>query len=152
MESGIEPEAICRRAAQGALAAAASAGGELEVSVMLSDDVTVARLNQDYRATEGPTNVLSFANFTGESGSVSGPPVLLGDVVLAFETVSRECRTEGKELADHLAHLIVHGVLHLLGYDHEVESEAERMEEMEIEILAALGLPNPYTENQASPA
>lgn len=145
--------------------------GPAELSVVLADDATVQELNRQYRGKDRPTNVLSFALYAdGEDDpvppvgfdpdrddddadgdwdeeSVAEPaaaPVLLGDVVLAYETVVREAREQGKPLADHLTHLVVHGVLHLLGYDHIADSDAERMERLETEILAGLGIADPY--------
>ena len=110
---------------------------------MLADDAALRELNREFRGQDKPTNVLSFpAEEKPQSGA---PMVLLGDVVLAYETVAREARTQGKSLAEHAAHMVVHGVLHLLGFDHERGgSEAERMEALETQILAKLGVPNPY--------
>jgi probable rRNA maturation factor len=124
---------LARKAAKAALAAAAE--GPVEVSLALADDAAVRVLNRDYRGKDKPTNVLSF-----ESG---GRP-FLGDVVLALETVLAEAKAQGKQPADHLAHLVVHGVLHLLGHDHETRAEAARMERVEIAILSRLGVPDPY--------
>jgi len=146
-------------------------GGPVEMSVILADDATVQELNKNYRGKDKPTNVLSFALYAdggGEEGedegeqveepdedgledgdveflSPEGPvPVILGDVILAFETVEREAREQRKAFADHLAHLVTHGVLHLLGYDHIEDSEAEQMERLETQILSGLGIADPY--------
>lgn len=118
----------------------------LEISVVLADDATVQGLNRDWRGKDKPTNVLSFAALDDEDApSVPGAPVLLGDIILAFETCRTEAVELGKPLADHLSHLIVHGVLHLLGYDHEDdEDEAEEMERLEAAILAGFGMADPY--------
>ena len=111
---------------------------------MLGDDARQQRLNHAYRGIDRPTNVLSFPAWDADDPAPPGAPVLLGDVVLAFETVAREAQEQGKIFADHLRHLIVHGVLHLLGYDHHVEREAADMERLETVILAGLGVPDPY--------
>ena len=126
-----------RRVATAALRAAhaeavpAAAGG---LTLVLADDALQRRLNRAYRGHDKPTNVLSF----------DGAPAALGDVVLALETVAAEARAQGKPLADHVAHLVVHGVLHLMGYDHETERGARRMEGLEVAILAGLGIADPY--------
>lgn len=138
-----------RRAARSALeridsAAAKAADGEL--SLVLTSDEHVGALNATFRGNNRPTNVLSFPA-QGPHDAAPGSPVLLGDVVLAFETISREARAQGKTFENHSCHLIVHGVLHLLGYDHESESGARDMERLEIDVLASLGMPNPYEEN-----
>ncbi len=119
----------------------------LEMGVVLADDDRVARLNRDYRGREGATNVLSFASSTRDElagGGSPGLPLPLGDVVLARETVEREAAQAGKPLDGHVLHLVVHGVLHLLGFDHHEESEAAVMEGFESRILAGFGLPDPY--------
>lgn len=130
---------------------------------MLADDTTIAGLNHRYCGRDAPTDVLSFANSDlPPAGPLSdgplpdgplpdGPlpdgraPVLLGDVVVAFETASADAAKQDKPLADHLVHLVVHGALHLLGYDHEDEADASRMETVEIAVLAGLGIENPYS-------
>ena len=112
-----------------------------EISLAFADDATVQGLNRDYRGQDKPTNVLSFE--TGEE-ALPGEPVLLGDVVLARETCAREAADMGKSFRDHLTHLTIHGVLHLLGYDHIDEEDAEVMESLEVQILAAMGIDNPY--------
>lgn len=112
----------------------------LELSLAFADDATVRDLNRDYRGKDAPTNVLSF-----EAGDAPPEgPILLGDVVFARETCLREA--QGGVLEDHLGHLAVHGVLHLLGYDHEEEADAEEMEALEVKILAEIGIENPYLE------
>ncbi len=141
-----EAESLARRAARAALAAAEEGmapAGEAEVGLVLADDATLGRLNRQYRGVEGPTNVLSFAASEGSAPPSSGP-LLLGDVVLAYETVRRESEEQGKRLSDHLCHLVVHGVLHLLGYDHGTEAQAAAMERLEIAALAGLGVSDPY--------
>ncbi len=133
--------ALVRRAARTALALAAPDIAAAEVSVVLTDDDVIARLNRDWRGKAGPTNVLSFPC---EDRPAPGGPMLLGDVVLAHETVAREARERAIAPADHLAHLVVHGVLHLLGHDHEADDEARRMEGLEVSALARLGIGDPY--------
>ena len=107
------------------------------VTVSLTDDETVADLNQRFRGKAGPTNVLSFP-----AAETARP--FLGDVILAFGVCAREAGDQAKPLADHLRHLVVHGVLHLLGYDHLDDAEAETMEARERTLLAKLGVPDPY--------
>ena len=147
-ESGDWPENaewLAERAALAALAAVWLADdGPAELSVVLADDALVQTLNRDYRGKDKPTNVLSFALTESDSPEAEDAPTLLGDVVLAWETVAREAGEQGKPLADHLSHLVVHGVLHLLGYDHEVDAEAEEMERLEVEVLATLDVSDPY--------
>ncbi len=141
-----EAEPLARRAARAALAAAgegAAPARAAEVGLVLADDATLGRLNRRYRGIEGPTNVLSFAVSEGSVPDSSGP-LLLGDVVLAYETVRRESEEQGKLFSDHLCHLVVHGVLHLLGYDHGTEAQAAAMERLEIAALAGLGVSDPY--------
>jgi probable rRNA maturation factor len=133
--------ALAERAARAALAGAT---GPLIVGVVLADDAEQRRLNRTYRGQDRPTNVLSFAVAEPGSAVPAGAPVLLGDVVLAFETVAREAAEQEKPLADHLRHLVVHGVLHLLGCDHEAAAAACVMEAREVEILRGLGVPDPY--------
>ncbi len=133
-----------------------AAGRPVEVSIVLADDAEVAGLNQQFRDRAGATNVLSFPAFAAEDGPLlsagiagpDGPPVLLGDVVLAFETIAAEAEDQGKTLADHVTHLVIHGIFHLLGYDHLEGAEAEIMEQAEIRALGALGVADPYAEEQ----
>lgn len=112
------------------------------VGVVLTDDAEQRRLNHAYRGIDKPTNVLSFA--LGEAPAARGVPLLLGDVVLACETVAREAAEQKKPVSDHLRHLVVHGVLHLCGFDHENATEAAIMEAREVEILKSLGVADPY--------
>jgi probable rRNA maturation factor len=138
-----DPERICRQAVRAVLGREARIVAAAEVGVLLADDARVRALNRDYRGQDRPTNVLSFP--TGEvTAPVPGGPVLLGDVVVALETTRQEAGRDGKALGDHLAHLVVHGTLHLLGHDHEDDGEAEAMEALERELLAGLGIADPY--------
>jgi probable rRNA maturation factor len=134
-------QALAERAAEAALAVTYEAGGEYEASVMLTDDAHIREINRTWRGRDKPTNVLSFP--APEQPGATGPRHL-GDIALAYETLMRESEEESKEPAHHFAHLIVHGVLHLLGYDHEVEAEAEIMEGLEVKALASLGIADPY--------
>jgi probable rRNA maturation factor len=137
--------AICSAAALAALAAGPAASGDIELSIVLGDDALSRRLNRQWRGKDRPTNVLSFPAQDGAAISQqAGAPLPLGDVVLAFGTIAGEAAAQGKTLQDHLAHLVVHGVLHLLGLDHEEAAEAERMEALETTILAGLGVADPY--------
>ncbi|MBE9555809.1 MAG: rRNA maturation RNase YbeY [Proteobacteria bacterium] len=135
-----DAEALLRRAANAAWEATGS--GNAELSILLSGDAEIQALNNDYRGENKPTNVLSFP---ADDEGAAGRPRLLGDVVLALETIKREAATQAKPLADHLSHLTVHGVLHLLGHDHETETQATAMEALETEILSGLGVDDPYT-------
>ena len=136
-------EALARRAVGAAFAeAGAVARSPVELSLVFTDDAHIRALNAQWRGKDKPTNVLSFPAFPGQA-KASLPP-LLGDIVLAWETVSREAELEDRPLDHHIAHLIVHGLLHLLGHDHEVEDEAETMESLERAALARLAIPDPY--------
>lgn len=116
-----------------------------EISVLLADDDAVQALNREWRGKDTPTNVLSFP---ADMPAIPEAPKLMGDIALARETLVRESEEQEKPLAHHLQHLVVHGVLHLFGYDHLEEAEAEDMEAFEVEILAGLGIPNPYEAGQ----
>ncbi|MGE3141728.1 MAG: rRNA maturation RNase YbeY [Hyphomonadaceae bacterium] len=117
-------------------AAAAAEGAAGAVSLLLGDDAALRQLNRDWRGKDRPTNVLSFPAPPGAG--------MLGDIALAAETVAAEAAAQGKSFEDHMAHLLTHGFLHLLGYDHLADREAERMEMRERAILAGLGLADPY--------
>ena len=122
----------------------------LELSITLTDDAQQLQLNRRYRGEDISTNVLAFRAWEPGIHTSPGAPLLLGDVVLAFETVTREANEQVKPLCDHVRHLIVHGVLHLLGYDHRREADAIRMERLETSILAKLGVPDPYRDMHLS--
>ncbi|HVC57585.1 MAG TPA: rRNA maturation RNase YbeY [Stellaceae bacterium] len=129
--------------AQGSRATAPVVADVVVADVVLTDDAEQRRLNRTYRGIDAPTNVLAFA-LADPAAAPVGMPLLLGDVVLAFETVEREAGGPDKRLADHLCHLVVHGVLHLLGFDHQNEAEAAVMEARETAILTGLGMADPY--------
>ena len=112
-----------------------------ELSVTFTDDAAMRGLNAQWRGKDKPTNVLSFPAFPEASETI---PPMLGDIVLARETIEREAALDGKPFEHHLTHLVAHGLLHLLGYDHETEDEAEEMEAAERRILASLAIPDPY--------
>jgi len=147
-------EAVCNTAARCGFEYACADGVVLdgstaEIGIVLSSDDYVQNLNRDYRGLNKSTNVLSFGSleegtFAAPSGHPEGAPILLGDIIVAFETVEREAREENKQLAQHLSHMIIHGMLHLLGYDHESDGEAMEMEALEVKALAELGIRNPY--------
>jgi probable rRNA maturation factor len=124
------------RAAIAAAAAARAAGGE--VSVLLTDDASIRTLNRDWRGIDKPTNVLSFP-----AAKAAGAR-FLGDIVVAYETLARECQDADSNFLHHLAHLTVHGFLHLLGYDHQTDAQAEEMEGLESRIMRSMNLPDPY--------
>jgi probable rRNA maturation factor len=129
--------AVARRAVMEAAAVLSTEPAEL--AIVLTDDSAMRALNRAWRGVDKATNVLSFP--TQRSGET---PPLLGDIVLAYETIAREARSEHKPFAHHLAHLAVHGFLHLLGYDHERRADAEAMEQAERDILQRLAIPDPY--------
>lgn len=140
-----DPEAAVETAVAATLAAFEPEA--VELSVVLSDDATVRGLNRDHRGKDYATNVLSFPPaFVPPMFVEQGAPRPLGDVILALGTVLREAEEQGKPAIDHLRHLVVHGVLHLSGYDHETEAEAEEMEDLERAVLAGLGVPDPYAD------
>ncbi len=132
------PEDLARRAVAAALREAGATGA---VTVLLADDAAVKRLNTDHRSKAKPTNVLSFPG---------GMPGHLGDIALALGVVRREARQNGRRPADHLAHLLAHGALHLVGHDHLLAGEARRMERAESRVMRRLGRPNPWKEGAAS--
>jgi probable rRNA maturation factor len=139
------PEAALRDIAENAVAAAVAmlgpvgAEGPCELSILFTNDRAMRELNAKWRRKDKPTNVLSFPQASG---------AMLGDIVLAAETLAREAALADKPLEDHMAHLIIHGFLHLLGYDHEDEAEAEKMEQLERAALARIGIADPYAAAQ----
>ncbi len=136
---------------EAALRASFEAAGQIavrgEVSILLSSDSVIARLNRKYRGVEGPTNVLSFPAASISSRFEPEIPPLLGDIVVAFETLVEEAEAARITIRAHLAHMVVHGALHLLGFDHQVGAEAEVMEKLEVESLQSLGIGSPYLES-----
>ena len=150
----VEPrvEDLARRAAAAVFrhdAAGRGLDGDIEASIVLADDALVRELNRSYRGQDRATNVLSFGH--GAHPGRHGGPCLLGDVILARETVLREARDQGKALDAHMSHLVVHGLLHLLGFDHEEAAQAERMEALEVAILSGLGIDDPYAAAEGVP-
>jgi probable rRNA maturation factor len=129
-----DAEALTQRAAQAVLDHERQPGGAV---VLLTNDINVQDLNARFRQQDKPTNVLSFP-------TAPNPEHHLGDIALAYETCAREAEEQGKTLAAHLQHLVAHGVLHLLGYDHMTEEEAQEMEGLERVVLAGLGVADPY--------
>ena len=134
--------AIVQQAADAVLDQIAPSDDEPVVAVLLSGDDVVAELNERFRGKAGPTNVLSFP-------AAANPEGQIGDIALAYGVCAREASEQGKTLSQHLCHLTVHGVLHLLGYDHETDGEAEAMEALERSILESLGVPDPYASERA---
>jgi probable rRNA maturation factor len=144
-----EAEAVIHRAIAAAAEIADADVGEAELAVMLTDDAGIRTLNNNWRGIDKPTNVLSFPALqpTG-SGGTDDAPRMLGDIAIAYETTRKEADDEQKPFDHHLSHLAVHGFLHLIGYDHEKDADAEAMEALEREILAQLGIPDPYTDRE----
>ncbi|MCX7304049.1 MAG: rRNA maturation RNase YbeY [Hyphomicrobiales bacterium] len=135
--------ALVQKAVEAALVeVGAATDAPCELGVVFTDDAHIRALNAAWRAKDKPTNVLSFPAFKLSPGDTLPP--LLGDIVLAAQTVSREAELEGKPLGHHISHLVIHGLLHLLGHDHEEEGEADRMEALERTALARLAIPDPY--------
>jgi probable rRNA maturation factor len=121
--------------------------GEAELAVMLTDDSGIRTLNLNWRGIDKPTNVLSFPALQPPTGrEPDDAPRMLGDIAIAYETTRREADQEQKPFSHHLSHLAVHGFLHLVGYDHEKDGEAEVMESLERDVLAQLGIPDPYAD------
>jgi probable rRNA maturation factor len=128
-----------------ALAAAArrTAQEGAEIAIVLTDDSAIREINRQWRNQDKPTNVLSFPS--GEAGKEAQH---LGDIVIAYETLAREAEAENRPFANHLAHLAIHGYLHLLGYDHLTEADAAKMEQLETALLDQLGIPDPYANTE----
>jgi probable rRNA maturation factor len=152
---GLGLEALADRAARAVLGEFGLPTAGFEISLMGCDDTRIAALNLGFRGKSGPTNVLSWPSEdhgSGIAGQAPAPPepgpaddpAALGDIAIAWETCLREAEAQDKPLADHVTHLLVHGMLHLLGYDHETEPDAALMEALEVRILASLGVSDPY--------
>jgi probable rRNA maturation factor len=148
-------ETLAERAGRAALEALGLPAEGFSISLMGCDDARIAVLNADFRGKPSPTNVLSWpseergAECIGEAPALPEPgdpddPEPLGDIAIALETCTREAEAQGKPMADHVTHLIVHAVLHLLGYDHVEDEDAALMEALEVRILASLGVSDPY--------
>jgi probable rRNA maturation factor len=142
-------EAVIHRAVAAAAEMADADTGDAELAVMLTDDDGIRTLNQNWRGIDKATNVLSFPALqpTGAVGPDDAPR-MLGDIAIAYQTTRREADEEQKPFDHHLSHLAVHGFLHLIGYDHENDGEAEAMESLEREVLAQLGIPDPYADRE----
>jgi probable rRNA maturation factor len=140
-----DAEAVVHRAIATAASFVEVDTGDAELAVMLTDDAGIRTLNKNWRGQDKPTNVLSFPALqpTG-APSPDDAPRMLGDIAIAYETTRREADEEQKPFDHHLSHLAVHGFLHLVSYDHENDTEAEAMENLERAILAELGIPDPY--------
>jgi probable rRNA maturation factor len=135
-------ETLARRAIGAAFAETGTMQAATELSLVFTDDAHIRSLNAAWRNKDKATNVLSFPAFPAKRGSTLPP--MLGDIILASQTIAREAALEGKPFDHHLSHLILHGLLHLLGYDHETEAEAEEMEAAERRALERLAIPDPY--------
>jgi len=144
-----DAEAVIQRAIAAAAQMTDAGDGEAELAVMLTDDAGIRTLNLNWRGIDKPTNVLSFPALppTG-AGGPDDAPRMLGDIAIAYETTRKEADDEQKPFDHHLSHLAVHGFLHLIGYDHENDDDAEAMETLEQEILAQLGIPDPYADRE----
>ena len=149
-QSETDAEAVIHRAIEAAAETVEADVSDAELAIMLTDDNGIRILNKNWRGIDKPTNVLSFPAL--QPAGPSGPddaPRMLGDIAIAYETMRREADGEQKPFDHHLSHLTVHGFLHLIGYDHEDDAEAEIMEALEVKILAQLGIPNPYADRDS---
>lgn len=149
---------LCRAAASAALASTpwwgSVSSSPVEACLLLANDARVRALNEEFRGRDEPTNVLSFPSVGPDvlaAVGADGPPPILGDIAIALETSAMEAALESRSLSDHLRHLVVHGTLHLLGYDHATQGEAADMEELEVRVLASLGIADPYSSNGGTP-
>jgi probable rRNA maturation factor len=143
---GVRP--LLRRAiteAAAALSTTALSTRPVELAIVLTHDSAIRKLNRTWRGKDEPTNVLAFP-----AQQQASPRGSLGDVVIAYESLAREAKAEGKPFSHHLAHLAVHGFLHLCGYDHETDRQAAAMERLEVAVLARLRIPDPYIAHDRS--
>jgi probable rRNA maturation factor len=148
-QSEPDAEAVIHRAIEAAAEFTDADVGDAELAVMLTDDAGIRALNGNWRGIDKPTNVLSFpALQPTRLGGADDAPRMLGDIAIAYETTRKEADDEHKPFDHHLSHLAVHGFLHLIGYDHENDDDAEAMESLEREILAQLGIPDPYADRE----
>ena len=141
--------ALAERAAAATLGELGLAAGDFEISLLACDDSRISALNAQFRGHAQPTNVLAWPSAERGAACAGAAPAApapgeLGDIAIALQTCTREAAAQGKPLADHATHLVVHGILHLMGYDHERDGDATLMEAREISILARLGVANPY--------
>ena len=144
-----DAESVIQRAIAAAAEEVDADVGDAELAVMLTDDAGIRTLNSNWRGMDKPTNVLSFPALQPEGARKPGDaPRMLGDIAIAYETTKREANEEGKPFPHHLSHLAIHGFLHLIGYDHENDADAEEMESLETEILEQLGIPDPYADRE----
>jgi len=144
-----DAEAVIQRAIAAASQNVDADVGDAELAIMLTDDSGIRTLNSNWRGIDKPTNVLSFPALQPVAPRKPGDaPRMLGDIAIAYETVRREADDEGKPFDHHLSHLAVHGFLHLVGFDHENDGDAEAMEALETEILAQLGISDPYADRE----
>src|SRR5499427_4104357 len=142
-----DAEAVVLRAIAAAAETVDADIADTELAVMLTDDSGIRTLNSNWRGIDKPTNVLSFPALQPTTARKPGePPRMLGDIAIAYQTMRREADEEQKPFNHHLSHLAVHGFLHLIGYDHETDADAEEMEALEQDVLAQLGIPDPYAE------
>jgi probable rRNA maturation factor len=148
-QSQPDAEAVIGRAIAAAAGLVDAGLGAAELAVMLTDDAGIRTLNSNWRGIDKPTNVLSFPALPPAGGSgADDAPRMLGDIAIAYQTTRREADDEQKPFDHHLSHLAVHGFLHLIGYDHEKDEDAEAMEALELQILARLGIPDPYADRE----
>jgi probable rRNA maturation factor len=143
-----DAEAVIHRAIEAAAEFADADVGDAELAVMLTDDPGIRTLNGNWRGIDKPTNVLSFPALQPTGSGGGDVPRMLGDIAIAYETTRKEADDEHKPFDHHLSHLAVHGFLHLIGHDHENDDDAEAMESLEREILAQLGIPDPYADRE----